>query len=70
MTITANLPDGRTLNFPDGTDPAVIQRTVKNMLNVEVIKPLGIDESATDPNVDFIPTENNLSIQGGTVIFR
>ena len=63
MTITANLPDGRTLNFPDGTDPAVIQRTVKSMLNVEVVNPLGIDESATDPNVDFIPTENNLSIQ-------
>lgn len=28
----AELPDGRVLEFPDGTDPAVIQRTVKQML--------------------------------------
>ena len=32
MTITANLADGRVLNFPDGTDPAVIQATVKKMM--------------------------------------
>lgn len=32
MTITAQLADGRTLEFPDGTDPSVIQRTVKSML--------------------------------------
>ncbi len=32
MTITANLADGRALNFPDGTDPAVIQATVKKMM--------------------------------------
>jgi hypothetical protein len=28
----AELADGRKLEFPDGTDPAVIQRTVKNVL--------------------------------------
>lgn len=32
MTIVANLADGRVLNFPDGTDPAVIQNTVKKMV--------------------------------------
>ena len=32
MTITANLADGRVLNFPDGTDPSVIQATVKKMV--------------------------------------
>jgi hypothetical protein len=32
MTITANLADGRVLNFPDGTDPQVIQATVKRMI--------------------------------------
>lgn len=32
MTITANLADGRVLNFPDGTDPAVIQSTVKRLI--------------------------------------
>jgi hypothetical protein len=32
MTVTAELHDGRKLEFPDGTDPAVIQRTVKKVL--------------------------------------
>ena len=32
MSITAELHDGRQLEFPDGTDPAVIQRTVKKTL--------------------------------------
>ncbi len=31
--MTANLADGRVLNFPDGTDPAVIQATVKKTLS-------------------------------------
>lgn len=33
MTITAQLHDGTKLEFPDGTDQAVIQRTVKNVLS-------------------------------------
>jgi len=32
MTIEAQLADGRVLQFPDGTDPAVVQRTVKTIL--------------------------------------
>jgi hypothetical protein len=32
--ITAELHDGRKLEFPDGTDPAVIQRVVKQTLGV------------------------------------
>lgn len=32
MTIEARLADGRVLQFPDGTDPAVIQATVKRIL--------------------------------------
>lgn len=32
MAITAQLADGTRLEFPDGTDPAVIQRTVKNVI--------------------------------------
>jgi len=32
MTIEAQLADGRVLEFPDGTDPSVIQTTVKRML--------------------------------------
>ena len=63
MTITAKLADGRVLNFPDGTDPAVIQNTVKSMVNVNVDPALRPEQSATDPNVDFVPTEENLAIQ-------
>lgn len=33
MPIQAQLADGRMLEFPDGTDPAVIQRTVKSMIS-------------------------------------
>lgn len=32
MTMEAELADGRVLEFPDGTNPAVIQATVKKML--------------------------------------
>lgn len=32
MTVTAQLADGRSLEFPDGTDPAVVQNTVKKYL--------------------------------------
>jgi hypothetical protein len=32
MTITAELHDGTRLEFPDGTDPAVIQQTVKRVI--------------------------------------
>lgn len=35
MTIEAELPDGRVLEFPDGTDPAIVQQTVKKMLSGE-----------------------------------
>lgn len=44
MTIEAELHDGRVLEFPDGTDPAVVQATVKKMLgpvgssNTDVLK--------------------------------
>lgn len=34
MTIKAELPDGTVLEFPDGTDPVVIQRSVKQALGV------------------------------------
>lgn len=39
MTIEAQLDDGRILEFPDGTDPAVIQDTVKRVLNVPEERP-------------------------------
>jgi hypothetical protein len=33
MTVTAELADGRRLEFPDGTDPGVVQATVKKLLS-------------------------------------
>lgn len=35
MTITAELPDGRTLEFPDDTKPDVVKATVKRVLGVK-----------------------------------
>jgi hypothetical protein len=35
MSIEAELADGRILEFPDGTDPAVVQATVKRVLGVQ-----------------------------------
>lgn len=32
MSVTAQLADGRSLEFPDGTDPAVVQSTVKRYM--------------------------------------
>lgn len=40
MTITANLADGRRLNFPDGTDPKVIQMTVKKVMGIDAPSPV------------------------------
>lgn len=39
MTIQAQLADGRVLEFPDGTDPAVIQAAVKRMLSQQAPAP-------------------------------
>ena len=39
--IEAELPDGRILEFPAGTDPAVVQSTVKKMLGVPAPLPDG-----------------------------
>ena len=35
MTIEAELPDGRILEFPDGTDHSVIDKTVQGLLGVD-----------------------------------
>lgn len=39
MAIQAQLADGRVLEFPDGTEPAVIQQSVKRMLAQEQAAP-------------------------------
>src|SRR5712672_2726881 len=47
MTVTAQLSDGRTLEFPDGTEPSVVQMTVKKMLGGG--GPSATERVATDP---------------------
>ena len=38
MTIRAELADGRVLEFPDGTDPSVIQTTVKRIISAPAVQ--------------------------------
>lgn len=57
MPITAQLSDGRTLEFPDGTDPSIIQRTVKNTLGIKespAPKPTPLTRDNPDPISNFI----------------
>lgn len=60
MTITAELADGRKLEFPDGTDPSVIQSTVKKVIGVQPAKP---DITASD-RVDATSGGLNKGIAG------
>ena len=46
MTVTAELHDGRRLEFPDGTDPAIVQQTVKRVL--------GAQQAAVSPAPTFV----------------
>lgn len=48
MTIEAQLADGRTLQFPDGTDPTVVQATVKRVVSGQVATP-GAGNAGTPP---------------------
>lgn len=41
MTVEAELHDGRVLEFPDGTDPSVVQATVKKMLAPKIPETIG-----------------------------
>jgi PIN domain nuclease of toxin-antitoxin system len=78
MTITAELADGRTLEFPDGTDPSVVQNAVKKLLapvyDLDVPKPMG--EQVERPEVakkqpigvDRIPLVRNLYGAGETML--
>lgn len=56
MTVTAELHDGRVLEFPDGTDPSVIQQTVKKVLGVQQT-PAQTFAKPTGSLVDQIPIE-------------
>lgn len=52
MAIEAELADGRILEFPDGTDPSVIQATVRKVLGVKAPAPAP-SAPAPDLNIPF-----------------
>ena len=49
--IEAELPDGRVLEFPDGTDPAKIQSTVKRVMGVSGDSGMGASGNAGGNNM-------------------
>lgn len=57
MTVTAELHDGRKLEFPDGTDPAVVQATVKKVLGVQGVQ--------AEKRPDATAGERTSAAQGG-----
>jgi hypothetical protein len=63
MTIQAQLADGRVLEFPDGTDPAIIQQTVKAQLNASAQPAQVQAPTATEVNPTQQPeVQNDISI--------
>lgn len=62
MSITAELADGTTLEFPDGTDPAVIQATVKKRMGMAAAAPA--QESTAAPKLSAVE-EQRKGIFGG-----
>ena len=58
--IEAELPDGRILEFPDGTDPGVIQGKVKDLLGLPASPPPAVPSSSVD-------IAKELEAQGGAV---
>ena len=72
MTIQAQLADGRTLEFPDGTDPTVIQATVKKMIGGQqqaaqptAQQPVQQEQSFADKAIGV--TENVGSLVSGAI---
>jgi len=69
MVVEARLHDGRVLRFPDGTDPAVVQRTVKRTLGAPEGQQI-YDEQAGPPKPLFGTTVGTLAQEpsGGYVL--
>jgi hypothetical protein len=52
MTIEARMADGRILEFPDGTDPHVIQATVKKLIAEKVVQESKLTNDAVSNSLD------------------
>ena len=64
--ITAELADGRTLEFPDDTDPSVIQSTVKKVLGVEDQQKPVVSEATPDKPSRIVPEIGKGLIRGAS----
>ena len=72
----AELADGRILEFPDGTDPSVIQATVKKALGQQQApaqaQPIDVDSDAVDSSQttgEFVEGAGQSLMQGATLGF-
>ena len=63
MAVIAELHDGRRLEFPDGTDPAVVQRTVQNLLKQPAQPSFG--EKLAETGRQFVQQTKDLA--GGAI---
>ena len=78
MAIKAELHDGRTLEFPDGTDPSVVQATVKKVLGIgaeapaaEKPAPAKVKPAALAPDLNEIaPTGDIMGGDFGSAIMN
>ena len=63
MAIEAQLPDGRILEFPDGTDPEVIQSAAKRLM-VSPLSHVSTEELKNAPSAPF--SVSDIARSGGT----
>lgn len=69
MTVTAELADGRRLEFPDGTKPEVVQSTVKKLLATQTPPSSGGFLNAAKETIGNIPSSAGRFASGiGTAI--
>lgn len=62
MAVVAELADGRRLEFPDGTDPSVVQATVKRMVGNTQASPVESNRATAPAKpVTFTPEMTELS---------
>ena len=62
MSVKAQLADGRTLEFPDGTDPSVVQSTVKKVLGqASPNSNASADAPADTPDASGLPSHESSS---------
>lgn len=69
MAVFAELADGRRLEFPDGTDPAIVQSTVKKVLAGSFARAPAPEQPAPPPSFSERPPEQrNVALEVGGAV--